>query len=418
MLKGPIALGAIRTSFVLGARLVVQAGTLFLLALILGPEEFGLYAGFGVMAVLLGSLATFGTHLTLLRDVSRSPNEISESLRLALGTTACCGSFLLLIYLIFSQFLLQIPRDVYWIIFYLGFSEILFQPFLTVAAMELHGRGQIAGSQLLLIQPLILRLLTVLVIAGFSPVNPLEWYALGHLCAVMVPLAYMVWSSSIEWHQPFLWRIVRRSELKGLSGYALMNVSANGVTELDKMLATRLLSSNAAGIYAAASRIVSSFVLPIMALVLAAMPRLFRDGAVAGKTLQYWLFFFAAVYGILAAIAIILAAPRIELLLGADYVGARDFIQLLALAVPAVCVRATATNILTTLERPWVRISLEFFGWVVILLLAIIFVKKQGDLGLSFSIVCAEWLLAIGSVILVNNISTSSDKSSSGEKQE
>lgn len=411
MLKGPITLGTIRTSFVLGLRLIVQAGTLFLLAAVLGPEGFGLYAGLGAMAVLLGTLANFGTHLTLLRDVSRASPDVDATLRLALGTTAFCGSVLLLIYIVLSQVLLPLPSDAHWIVLCLGIAEVVLQPFLVVAAMERHGRGRVARSQVLLVQPLLLRLLVILLIVGLAPEHPLSWYALGHLCAATLPLGYVVWSAAPDtWCKPLRWRVARRSDWRGLAGYAVMNASANGVAELDKMLAARLLPFGAAGVYSAASRVVGSLVLPVMAMILAAMPRLFRDGTAAGKTLHYWLFVIAAIYGLLAAAAMVLAAPWIESLLGGAYVGVSALIQLLAFAVPAVSLRAAATNILTTLERPWLRICLELIGWLVIIALALVFFRSHGSAGLALSIICAEWLLAVGSVVLVSMITDSSQR--------
>ena len=66
MFKGAIARSTIRTSFVLGLRLVVQAGTLLLVARMLGPEQYGAFAAIAALAVLMGTFATFGTHFVLL----------------------------------------------------------------------------------------------------------------------------------------------------------------------------------------------------------------------------------------------------------------------------------------------------------------------------------------------------------------
>lgn len=417
MFKGPIALGTIRTGVVLGLRLIVQAGTLFFLASVLGPDWFGLYAGLGAMAVLLGTLANFGTHLTLLRDISRTSLEMDAALCLALGTTAFFGSILLLIYIVLSHVWLPVPSGVHGIVLCLGIAEVLLQPFLVIAAMERHGREQVARSQILLVLPLFIRLLVILAIAGFTPEKPLSWYALGHLAAVMLPLGFVAWSAtSIAWHQPLRWRVARRSDWGGLAGYAVMNASANGVAELDKMLAVRLLPFGAAGVYSAASRVVGSLVLPVMAMVLAAMPRLFREGPTACKALHYWLFAVAGIYGLLAAIVMTLAAPWIESVLGESYTGVSELIHLLAFAVPAVSMRAAATNVLTTLERPWTRVCLELIGWLVIVMLAFAFVRSHGSLGLAFSIICAEWLLAVSSVVLISTISAFPNKTVDGAR--
>jgi O-antigen/teichoic acid export membrane protein len=416
MLNGPITLGTIRTSSVLGLRLALQAGTLLLLASTLGADGFGLYAGLGAMAVLLGTLANFGTHLTLLRDVSRASLDADMALRVALGTTAFCGPILLIIYITLSLVLFPIPNNAYWVVLCLGCAEVVFQPFLVVAAMERHGRGLVAGSQILLIHPLLLRLLVILAVAWSAPQNPLLWYALGHLVAVILVLGIVVLRMPVAWRHPSQWQVACRSHWGGLSGYALMNVSANGVAELDKMLAARLLPFDAAGIYSAASRIVGSLVLPIMGMILSAMPRLFRDGLASGMYLQYWLFVVAGLYGVLAAAVMTLIAPWVESVLGEAYAGIGELIRMLVFAIPAVCVRAAATNVLTTLERPWLRIGLELVGWLVIVVLALAFVQSRESTGLVFSIICSEWLLAVGSVVLINMISVSSRKSSHGIK--
>ncbi|HDY98139.1 MAG TPA: lipopolysaccharide biosynthesis protein [Pseudomonas sabulinigri] len=416
MFKGPIAVGTIRTSFVLGMRLIVQASTLLLLATILGPDGFGLYAGLGAMAVLLGTLANFGTHLTLLRDVSRTSLYAGGALRLALGTTTICGSILLLIYIFISPVVLQIPDGAHWVILCIGSADVLLQPFLVIAVMERHGQGQVARSQILLILPLCLRLLAVLVVAACAPDNQLIWYALGHLIAVMLPLGYVFWLAPVVWRQPSRWRVARSHEWRGLAGYAVMNASAHGVAELDKMLAIRLLPLGIAGVYSVASRVVGSLVLPVIAMMLAAMPRLFREGAVTGRSLQYWLFTFAGIYGLLAAVFIALASPWVEALLGEAYSGVGNLISLLAYAVPAISVRAAATNVLTTLERPWVRIFLELSGWLVIVVLALLFVRSHGSQGLAISIIYAEWILAAGSVFLISIISASSSKAEGGTR--
>lgn len=73
--RGPIARATIQTSFVLGLRLLVQAGTLLLVARMLEPFEFGAFAGIVALAVLLGTFSTFGTHLVLLGEMSKDPYQ-------------------------------------------------------------------------------------------------------------------------------------------------------------------------------------------------------------------------------------------------------------------------------------------------------------------------------------------------------
>ena len=80
MLKGPVALGTIRTSFVLALRLFIQAGTLLLVARMLGPKEFGAFAGISSLAVLLGALSTFGTNMVLFGEISKESTKRNQVL--------------------------------------------------------------------------------------------------------------------------------------------------------------------------------------------------------------------------------------------------------------------------------------------------------------------------------------------------
>ena len=54
-LSGPIAQSTLKTTAVLGVRLFVQAGTLLIVARMLGPEQFGVFVGVAALAVMLGA---------------------------------------------------------------------------------------------------------------------------------------------------------------------------------------------------------------------------------------------------------------------------------------------------------------------------------------------------------------------------
>ena len=388
----------------------MQAATLLLLVSVLGPEEFGLYAGVGATAVLVGTLATFGTHLTLLRDVSRNLSADSLLSR-TLGTTLFCSLVLFAVYVPLVHLYLPALSDIGWLVLGFGISEILLQPFILVAAMELHGRGKVASSQLLLMQPLFIRLLSIFIIWNLQLDNGLAWYLPCHILATLFPLAFVVaLASAPQWRTPWNWTLVKRPEWRQLSGYALMSTSANGLAELDKVAATRFLSSEAAGIYSAGSRIVGSLVIPVIALVLAAMPRLFRAEAQSVRKLHFWLFISAGLYGLTAAVGIAVISPWIESLLGDAYKGIGGVVYLLSFSVPAVSLRATAMNVLTTLERPWLRITLEIVGWCCIFVFAFFLFQQGVSSGMAIAIVVTEWLLAAVAVFSVITISTCSSE--------
>ena len=108
---GPIAKSTIQTSFVLGLRLLIQAGTLLLVARMLGPNEFGIFAGVAALAVLIGTFSTFGTHLVLLGEMSKDPHQREHILSYAVPTTLIGGSLLFVLYLCIVSFFVIVPVE-------------------------------------------------------------------------------------------------------------------------------------------------------------------------------------------------------------------------------------------------------------------------------------------------------------------
>ena len=394
LLKGPIAQATISTSGVLGLRLLMQAGTLLILAHILKPAGFGAYVALGALAVLLGTLASFGTHLTLLRDVVRDAFSRDATLGLALGTTALCGPVLLCAYTFISIFWLRPAETGVITIACIGLSELLFQPALVIAAMERHARGESVRSQLLLVMPLAMRLIFALLIAWQAPPDPLAVFALCHLLATTLALMIAIAMAPAPWPWPWKWHLPSPAQWRDSSGYAFLNISASGVAELDKLLATKLLAAGPAGTYAAASRIVGSLVLPVIAMVISAMPRLFKKNTGHDSRLEYWLFASAACYGFASGFALWLFAPWFQSLFGPGYTDLAEIIRWLAWAVPAICLRAAAVNVLSTIDRPWLRVALEISGWCSIAVLAWVMSPMMGARGLAVAVACTEWTLA------------------------
>ena len=150
-LKGPIARSTLRTSAVLGLRLVVQAGTLLLVARLLGPGDYGAFAGVAGLAVTLGTLSTFGFHLLLLDRVSRNPNTRARAMAHAVPATLLCGTVLLVVFLLVCATVLRSLAIGLPALLAIGITELLLQPLFALPAWTLTALGKTARSQLLAI---------------------------------------------------------------------------------------------------------------------------------------------------------------------------------------------------------------------------------------------------------------------------
>lgn len=403
-MKGPIARGTLRTSAVLGLRLAVQALTLLLVARTFGPHEFGAFAGVASLALVLGIFSTFGTHLVMLSEVSRDPARRESVLRFAVPITLACGSALFLTYIAISTLLLDTVSIPATALLAIGASETLLQSLFAFPVTEHLALGRTARSQLLQTLPLALRLLAATAVFLLRPIDPLTTYACGYLAASMIALVIGTATMPGRWPSFRTWRLPSKAELRESSGYAALAVTATAPAEIDKTLALKLLPLAGAGLYAAAARVIGAATLPVVAMLLSALPRLFREGndpTRRATQLLRWLFGTALGYGLLLGVILWLAAPAFDWLFGTQYLGLAKVIRVVTLAVPGMALRITVGNVLLAQGESWMRAGIELFGMTVLVVTAAVLTARIGVIGMPIALICSETSMAAAGGALV-----------------
>lgn len=397
-IKGPIAKDTLRTSIVLVIRLVLQAGTLLMVARLLGPKDFGAYAGVAALAVMLGTLSTFGTHLVLLAEASRSFQRRLQVLNYCITTTLISGTVLLGLYMLISLTLLANAKISPHLLGAIGLTELLVQPLVGLPAVQHQAKQRIARSQLLITLPLALRLLLIVAISVLQPLNVLATYVYGCLVASIIGLSVATVSLKGAWPRVRRWRLASIAELRHSAGFAVLNITTAAPSEIDKALATRLLPLSAAGLYAAASRVIWALTLPVFAMLLSALPRLFRTAneqlGIKQKLLAV-LYGSAFGYGSALVILVWIAAPYIAWFFGGQYKGIEEVIRWLSVAIPGITLRLTSGAVLMTIGKTWARVIFEIAGLVALVTIAIILAPGIGMKGMAIAVICAEWTMAV-----------------------
>jgi O-antigen/teichoic acid export membrane protein len=363
----------------------------------LGPRQFGAFAGVAALAVVLGTLSTLGTHLVLLAEVSREPARRDRVLVYALPSTLLCGATLLAIYLLICTLALSEAGIAFNVLLAIGVTEMWLQPLFCMPTTERLALGRIASSQLLTTLPLALRLLAAATVLVLHPVAPLAAYAYGYLIASVIALAVAM-ATTAGWPRWDTWRLPTKAELRDAAGYAVLNVTAAGPAELDKTLATRLLPLASAGVYAVGARVIGAATLPVIAMMLSALPRLFREGKDEPRQTAHllrWIFVSAVAYGLVLAIVLWLIAPVFGWLFGAKYLDIDRIVRWLCLAVPAMALRIAAGNVLMALGKPWIRVGFEAAGLLALIAAAAVLTPLFGIVGMSISLACSEWSMAV-----------------------
>lgn len=401
--RGPIARGTIRTTFVLVLYLLVQAGTLLLVARMLGPHQFGAFAAVASLAVLLGTVSTFGTHIVMLGEVAKDPPRRDQVLAYSIPTILLCGGVLLTIYLAVCVLVLRV--GVPWMVLLtIGATEIWLQALFRLAVSEHQGLGRIARSQLLKTLPMLLRLAAAAGVFLTAPEDPLVAYGYAYPAASLLALILAVRTFPSMWPTPSRWRFPKICELRSNAGYAALSITASGPGELDKTVAAKLLPLAAAGLYAVGTRVIAATMLPVSAMTESALPRLFREGHEQFERtyrLLFWIFGATLAYSLTVAIVLWLAAPIFELIFGAKFHGLDHAIRWLCLALPGMALRMSVGNVLMALGRPWVRVGFEIGGVLVLVIAGILLTTGFGVTGMSLALACSEWsMTAIGFALI------------------
>ncbi len=408
MRAGPIARATLQTALVLGLRLVAQAGTLLLVARMLGPAAFGQFAGMAALAVMFGALSSAGLNIQLLAKTSREPERAADLLGPALLTTAVTGGALLLVFLLLTPWLLSQSKTHLLVLLGIGLTEIVLHPLISLPSAIKQAHGRIAHSQLLIMAPYALRLLLAGLVAMSAARQPLTLYALVYPLPSMLTLG-VVLRPWLTGPTPVSLRYASApGELRTALPFAVLNLTAMTPAELDKALASRLLTGSAPGVYSAGARAISAVTLPVIAMMLSALPRLFRaeqEHPQAIRRLLRWLGIATLGYSLVMATALWLFAPMLDDVFGMAYRGLAASVRLLVFAVPGMALRTVAGTALMAIGRPWMRVSFELVGVALLPGLALTLVPLWPAQGMPAALIATESCMAvIGWILLKRSI--------------
>lgn len=384
-----------KTSLILLLRLAAQGVVLLTMARLLGAANYAVLAGLSALAITMGSLATLGTHVLLLKTIVAEPERRTQALALALGATSRTATLLFIIYIVTSALSLDFFAEHFILITSVGVSELFIQPLLIIHAAELQAEGSPAKSQMVMARPLVLRALAALLLFLLSPRHPLIWFALAYLLSSLVASFHSLTCRETSLPPINSWRLPNRTELKDTLGFGLLSFTRLGPNELDKTLALHFVPSAIAGVYSASSRIIGASIIPVVALMVSTLPQLFKYGqSGTKKSITRTLPLTTFIYGVLCAGLLWLIAPLLQLLFGPSYTELGRMTRLICLAIPALSLRIALGNFLMAASGPWQRVAFELSGIVVLVITATTFHPTDLTLRMPVALIAAEWSMA------------------------
>lgn len=400
---GPVATAALRGSGVFGVRLGLQAVSLILVARSLGPSSYASFAAIAGMAFLAGTLSTFGTHLLVLQASSRHEMD-AVATSIAPPVTLLAGGVLLSMFTGASYFWLS-AGTTFAAILGIGIAEVLAIPLMQLIAADLQGKGRIASSQVLLLGPLVVRCFAALTIYGASAVDPLTIYAIAYAGGVIV-LAIGMAAVYAPWIlQTRRWRMPAAKQLGSSAAFAAVNLTALGPSEVDKILAPRLLDASSAGIYAAGSRVVGAALGPVVALMIAAAPRLFRQQAKDpgcsedAPKFERALLAASGGLGVVLGLGLWCCSNVLDWVFGTKYLGIGSVVDAFAIVVPLAGLRIATGNLVMTSGHAARRAASEVIGLAILTVTATLAAPHYGIPGMVIAVGVSE-----AAMLLMNSL--------------
>lgn len=344
-----------------GTRLLIQGVYFVLIAHALGAEQYGAFVGVVALVAILAPFSPFGTGQILIRNVARDRETFRYSWGNALWMTAVSGSVLLGVVLLLSRFVLaeKIPLT---LVFLVGLSDLLIAAAVGLAAQAFQAVEQLHRTAQVYVVLTSARAAGALVLfLAIGHPTALSWgyfYCLSSLVGAVYAVALVC--RKLGYPKLALRRL--RSDLLEGFYFAISTSSASIYNNIDKTMLVRLATFGAAGIYAAAYRLVDLSFQPVSALLASTFPWFFRHGTQglpATKQLVKRFLPFAAVYAILAGAVLVLAAPVLPLVLGHDFAASVAALRWLSPLVLFRAIHYFFSNCLTGADLQGLRSAIQ-----------------------------------------------------------
>jgi O-antigen/teichoic acid export membrane protein len=203
---------------------------------------------------------------------------------------------------------------------------------------------------------------------------------------------------------------LREDFFEGIS-FSSSNFITISHAEIDKALMLKLSNPTDTGVYSAATRVVSSASLPLLAFVLSTTPRLFRMGhngfrSSSKASLNFILP--VLVYGLIAGFGLFFFASLLPVILGNEFKESVTIIRYLSPFPTLYGFSILMLGVLTCANLQWVRFLIEGICLMINIILNLLFIPRYGNYGAVISLLASQSAL---NIILVSSLIFSLKKS-------
>ncbi len=384
-------------------RLLIQAVYFIIIARCLGPGQYG---GFVAATALTGVISPFvglGCGGLLIKNVSRDRLLFSEYWGNGLLITLVSGSVLTFFAVLFCRLLL--PRSIPMLVITLiSVSDLIFVKLLDMGAWAFQSVERLSRNAQLNVLVGLTRLIGIASLASaVSHPGVMAWsavYLAGSIVSALVAVAWVTLSLG----KPKL--ALHRIRGEGVEGFyfSVGQSAATIYNDIDKTMVARLATLEAAGVYAAAYRLIDVAFIPVRALLTATLPGFYRTGAggvpasmrygkrMLIKVLPYSVFTFAA---------LMLGAPLVPHIIGRQYTDVTQALRWLALLPALKTLHFFTAGALTGADHQGTRSLIQVGVAAFNVLVNLWIIPAYGWRGAAWSSIASDGLLALSLLVTV-----------------
>ncbi len=388
-----------------GAAVLFQAIYFVLMGRMLGSREYGALVGVVALVNVLSQFSSLGMEMILLRNISRDGASFAATWGKALVVSGVGFVLLLGVSMLYGRLFLEPGLRI--LVPYVAVSDALFGKLAQLASRALQGADHAAWSARLTAltngaRTLVAALLLAFCLHAHRHVSALTWvrvYWTASLSVAAVSLVLVTRTLGRPRFAPIHWSDLH----EGLS-FSLSSSAISVYNDIDKTLLVSMGQIYAAGIYAAAYRVVDVLTTPIYSLYAAAAPRFFREGAhgVEGAArLSTRMLRWTIPFGLAAALCLFLGAPLLPLAFGRSFAGSVTALRWLCLLPVIRGMHYAWGTTITASASQWLRTATQACAAILNLGLNLVLIPRWSWQGAALASLITDGALALSNGLLV-----------------
>jgi O-antigen/teichoic acid export membrane protein len=324
MIRRPLRSGMARNAAYLlggqGVGFVLIAVNFVILARLLGPVEYGIFAGVYALTNMLSIYTPLGAGTVLLRYVTSDRSALAEYWGNLLLVITCIGGLMVVLLSVFGPHLLNQASTS--LIPFLAVSNCILGRITTESSKVFQAFEQMRITAVLNMLTNFVRVIAAAVLFfTLHRVSALQW-AMTSTLVTGLAAAIAIGNVTVRFGWPrFTWRIFAAHGTEGF-GYSFANSTASAYNDLDKTMLSHFGMNFANGIYTMAYRVVDIASMPVWAILDASMPRLFqlgRSGLEETRQLSFRLLSRGLLVATLLVVSMLLFSPLLPWLVGKGF---------------------------------------------------------------------------------------------------